>query len=197
MDSHTTRTKNIDALNYAKRYGVVMISIPAHTSHKLQPLDVAFFKPLSSYYIDEMEKWLRHNPGRCVIQFQVSMLFGKAYARSASISPAINGFMKTGIYPLDKNVFSEHEFMSIDDDSTPCQDTDVAPSAITIVNSDVSAIKDIVSINSNDKSALVQPTNNKSTPAKTSPTQPKTNEPTPSTSFPFHIAQILPGPKIQ
>jgi hypothetical protein len=68
LDGHMTHTKHLPKIELARRHGVVLFSLPGHTSNKLQPLDVSFFKPLSSYYIDETEKWLRHNPGRVVTQ---------------------------------------------------------------------------------------------------------------------------------
>lgn len=38
-------------------------------------------------------------------------LFGKAYNRIASIDKAVNGFKATGIYPIDRNVFNDSEFI--------------------------------------------------------------------------------------
>lgn len=116
LDGHASHTKNLEAIIYAKSHNVILLSLPAHTTHKLQPLDVSFFKPLSLYYIDETEKWLRQNPGRVVTTFQVSMLFGKAYSRAASVGTAANGFAKTGIYPLNKNVFADYEFITTEEE---------------------------------------------------------------------------------
>lgn len=110
LDGHTTHTKNLEAILFAKENNIIMLSLPAHTSHKLQPLDVSFFKPLKTFYTDEMEKWLRDHPGRTVTTFQISMLFGRAYSRAASIGTAVNGFLKTGIYPCNRNVFSDDEY---------------------------------------------------------------------------------------
>lgn len=118
LDGHTTHTKNLDAINYAKEHNVVLLSLPAHTSNKLQPLHVAFFKPLSCYFIDETEKWLRANPGRCVTAFQISMLFGKAYCRAASVGTAMSGFEKSGIWPLNKNAFDDYEFITMSSETT-------------------------------------------------------------------------------
>ncbi|KAJ4432795.1 hypothetical protein ANN_21434 [Periplaneta americana] len=87
LDGHTTHTKNPEALDLARQCGIVLLSLPGHTTQRLQPLDVSFFKPLSCYYIDEMEKWLRLHPGRAVTQFQVAELFGKTYGRAATSRP--------------------------------------------------------------------------------------------------------------
>jgi hypothetical protein len=68
-------TKNTEALKLALDGGH-NVSLPGHTTHRLQPLDVAFFRPLSSYNIEESEKWLLASPGRCVNQAKVALLFG-------------------------------------------------------------------------------------------------------------------------
>ncbi|CAK1578118.1 unnamed protein product [Parnassius mnemosyne] len=117
LDGHTSHTKNLDAIKYAKENNVVLLSLPAHTSNKLQPLDTSFFRPLSCYYIDETEKWLRTNPGRRVTVYQISMLFGKAYARAASIATAESGFRSTGIYPFNKDIFQDYEFVTLPEDN--------------------------------------------------------------------------------
>jgi hypothetical protein len=54
-------------------------------------------------------KWLRANPVRCVTQFQVAAIFGKAYCRAA-IGNAVNGFARAGVWPVDRNVFQDHDF---------------------------------------------------------------------------------------
>jgi hypothetical protein len=68
-------------------------------------------KPLSKYYEDEVRKWLRSNPGRVVTLFQIAALFGAAYLQAPTMLTAINGFRRTGIWPVDMNVFTEADFL--------------------------------------------------------------------------------------
>ncbi|CAG4943297.1 unnamed protein product [Parnassius apollo] len=117
LDGHTSHTKNLDAIEYAKENNVVLLSLPAHTSNKLQPLDTSFFRPWSCYYIDETEKWLRTNPGRRVTVFQISMLFGEAYVRATSIATAESEYRSTGIYPFNKDIFQDYEFVTLPEDN--------------------------------------------------------------------------------
>ena len=84
LDGHKSHTHSIKALQRASDCGVMMISLPPHTSHRLQPLDLCFFKPLKTYYYQEVSKWLRNHPGRAVTQYQISQLFGFAYGKAAS-----------------------------------------------------------------------------------------------------------------
>jgi hypothetical protein len=37
-------------------------------------------------------------------------LFGNAYLRATTVETAVNGFRKSGIYPLNRNVFWTHDF---------------------------------------------------------------------------------------
>lgn len=110
LDGHATHTKNLDVIDLARENGVVLLCLPPHCSHKLQPLDVSFMKPLMTYYDQELEKWLRNHPGRVVTTFQIAELFGNAYNRAATAQTALNGFRKTGIYPVNRHIFQPHEF---------------------------------------------------------------------------------------
>ena len=76
----------------------------------MQPLDVSFMKPLMSYYTQAIENWLRNHPGRVVTTFQTAGLFRSAYVRAATMTTAVNGFRKTGIWPIDRNVFGPGDF---------------------------------------------------------------------------------------
>ena len=120
LDGHKSHTHSIKALQRASDCGVMMISLPPHTSHRLQPLDLCFFKPLKNYYYQEVPKWLRNHPGRAVTQYQISQLFGFAYGKAASI--AFNGFRKAGIYPLDRDVFEEADFLPAEVSDKPYEE---------------------------------------------------------------------------
>lgn len=78
--------------------------------HKLQPLDVCFYKPLKTNYGIEVDKWDINYPGRPIIIYQVSSLFGAAYNRR-NLEKAHKAFLCTGIYPFNPDVFSEEDFM--------------------------------------------------------------------------------------
>lgn len=51
LDDHTTHSKNLKALELARKSGLIMLQLPGHTIHKLQSFDVAFSKPLETFYI--------------------------------------------------------------------------------------------------------------------------------------------------
>lgn len=111
LDGHSTHTKNLALIDIARDNGVILLCLPPHCSHRLQPLDVSYMKPLSKYYEDEIRTWLRSNPGKVVTLFQVASLFGNAYMRASTMTTAVNGFRKTGIWPVNMNVFEDADFL--------------------------------------------------------------------------------------
>jgi hypothetical protein len=114
LDGHKTHTANLDVINLARENNITILCLPPHCSHRLQPLDVGFMKPLMTFYTQEVEKWLRNQAhrARVVTTFQVAELFGLAYIRAASVSTAVNAFRKTGICPCDPDVFTDADFAS-------------------------------------------------------------------------------------
>lgn len=110
LDGHFSHTRNLEVIEIARNNGVILVSIPPHSSHKLQPLDVGFMGPFKTYYAQEIETWLRSHPGRIVTVYQIAELVGKAYLRSASAETAVKAFQKCGICPLDENVFRDCDF---------------------------------------------------------------------------------------
>jgi hypothetical protein len=104
LDGHATHVRNLDAIDLATY----------HTLHRMQPLDVSFMKPLTVYYNCQFKIWLRQNPSRTVAHYQRGRLFGAvyAYSRAASIETAVNGFKKTRMYPVNRYIFVDHEFVA-------------------------------------------------------------------------------------
>ena len=99
LDGHSSHTKNLEAINLARECGVVMLSFPPHTTHRMQPLDVGFFKPLKTAYNRSVETWMKsHSYKRAVSAYQVSRFVGEAYLKAATMETAINGFRATGLW---------------------------------------------------------------------------------------------------
>jgi hypothetical protein len=109
-DGHYSHTKNIDVVDKAREHSASTVSLPPHSTHKMQPLDVGFSKPLKTYYAQETETWLGNNPGRIVTFFLVCKLFGPAYGRAATMKTSVNSFTKTGLFPFNRHIFQDHEF---------------------------------------------------------------------------------------
>ncbi|GBM87720.1 hypothetical protein AVEN_50882-1 [Araneus ventricosus] len=66
INGHNSHTKSLELVNLARANNVVLLCYPPHTTQRLQPLDVSFMAPLSTFYEQETRKWLINHPGRCV-----------------------------------------------------------------------------------------------------------------------------------
>eukprot|EP00794_Sanderia_malayensis_P018367 gene18367-20214_t len=75
LDGHKSHTKNIQLIDYAKENGLFLLSLPPHTSHKLQPLDRSFFKGLKSGFNVACNSWLRKHPARRITVDKLGELF--------------------------------------------------------------------------------------------------------------------------
>lgn len=63
LDNHESHI-SVASLNLAKDNGIVLLTFPPHTSHKLQPLDRSVFGPFKRYYNTAADEWLLTHPGR-------------------------------------------------------------------------------------------------------------------------------------
>jgi hypothetical protein len=98
LDGHFSHTRNLDVVLLARDSFVTIVCLPPHCS-----LDVSFMRLFKTYYNEEVRTWLANhrNPVRPITHYQISSLIGKAFAKAATLETAMNGFRKTGIYPLD------------------------------------------------------------------------------------------------
>jgi len=119
FDGHSSHTQN---LRVVRENNVILLCLPSHCTHRLQPLDVAFFKTLNLHYDDECRKWLREHRGQKINEEIVPGLFSIAYGKSATVATAVNGFKKTGIAPLDRDVFSDDDFHGADITDRPLEE---------------------------------------------------------------------------
>ena len=109
LDNHASHIY-LPAINFARKNGIIILSIPPHTLHRLQPLDIPFFGPLKTFYGQEADKWMISHPGRRITEYEVCKLFRNAYERAATMRNAASGFRAAGIVPYNCNVFSLSDF---------------------------------------------------------------------------------------
>lgn len=63
VDGHISH-KGIESLTFAKEHGIIMVCLPPHCTHRMQPLDVSFYGPLKTYFNQEVSTWLKSHAGR-------------------------------------------------------------------------------------------------------------------------------------
>ncbi|XP_067937322.1 jerky protein homolog-like [Watersipora subatra] len=114
-DNHSSHL-SLEIWQFLRDHGINFVTIPPHTSHRIQPLDVSFFKPLKTNYAENVRLWLLKNPGKVVTPVDVAGIFNKAYSSTCRMDLAISGFLATGISPFNRSVFSDEDFSIFKDD---------------------------------------------------------------------------------
>ncbi|XP_018357454.1 PREDICTED: uncharacterized protein LOC108757511 [Trachymyrmex cornetzi] len=122
MDNHCTHV-NVSVIEFARKNHIIILTFPPHCSHRLQPLDVAVFAPFKSRYKIVMNEWMLSNPGVTVTIYHVGQFVKEAFLTSFTPHNLTQGFAKTGIYPLNSNIFSNEDFLPsyITDRSLPTE----------------------------------------------------------------------------
>ena len=70
---------SLKAVEKAKSNGIVLLTLPPHTSHRMQPLDVTVFGPFKTLYSRALDGWMRSNPGKTVSIYQIAGLVNEAF----------------------------------------------------------------------------------------------------------------------
>lgn len=102
---------SLQALNLAKENGVTILTLPPHSSGKLQPLNVGVFKAFKTSYYAAIDSWLLRNPGRPITIYEIAACVGEAYLKAMTPINICNAFKNTGIFPYDDNIFTDIDFL--------------------------------------------------------------------------------------
>lgn len=113
LDNHESH-RSIEVIEYARANNVVILSLPPHTSHRVQPLDVSVYSSFKGRFEKIAAQWHKKFPGRVITLFDIGGLFAPAYLFAATPNNAISGFKATGITDCDINVFQERDFLPAD-----------------------------------------------------------------------------------
>ncbi|CAH2095633.1 unnamed protein product [Euphydryas editha] len=111
LENHLSHC-SIKAEDFFRQNNIFALTLPPHSSHKMQPLDRGFHGILKKYYAAECEKWLRSHLGRAITVFQMTSILTSAYNRAANVKCAVNSFRVTGIWPWNQDVFNDSDFMA-------------------------------------------------------------------------------------
>ena len=109
MDNHESHI-SLKAIDTAKANGIVLLTIPPHTSHRLQPLDRSVYGPFKGAYNRAMDGWLRSNPGKTVTIYDIPLLVNEAQMSAVIPRNILSGFQSTGICPFNRELFSDIDF---------------------------------------------------------------------------------------
>lgn len=124
LDNHCWHV-SIQAIETARKAGIVMLTLPPHTSHRLQPLDRTAFGPMKTYYNRAVNNWMRATTSTGASIYLVGGLANFAFTQSMTPSNIESGFRTPGIYPPNRDIFGDDQFLPADVTDQP-NPTDLA-----------------------------------------------------------------------
>ncbi|CAK1598674.1 unnamed protein product [Parnassius mnemosyne] len=110
LDNHSSHI-SWNSYKFCKENHIVMLSLPPHGSHRIQPLDISIYGPLKTAYKQECNIFMKCKLGRKITQGDIASLFRKAFQRVATIPKAEAGFTASGIYSYNPNIFTDEDFL--------------------------------------------------------------------------------------
>ncbi|KAJ8964067.1 hypothetical protein NQ314_005150, partial [Rhamnusium bicolor] len=120
-DNHESHL-SITALNIAKENGVIILTLPPHCSHKMQPLDINVFYSFKSHFNSAVDTWMNRNPALTVSIYETGGFVSIAHDRSMNPKNIKSGFQKSGIFPFDDGIFTDDDFLPCSVTDRPMQD---------------------------------------------------------------------------
>lgn len=113
LDNHSSHC-SLEAIKFCRDNGIVLLSIPPHTSHKLQPLDVGIFGPFKKFCNTSFNDFMVNKPGKGISIFDIAELTRTPFLRAFTPENIIQSFLKTGICPVNTILFEDGDFI-VDD----------------------------------------------------------------------------------
>ncbi|KAH7903405.1 DDE superfamily endonuclease-domain-containing protein [Hygrophoropsis aurantiaca] len=107
-DGHRSH-ETIQLRQAAEKHGIHLFCLPPHTTHRLQPLDVGVFGPLQRAWQKQCEEFLEER-GEGIQKREVIREYMKARGCSFKETTILQAWKKSGIRPINPNIFTEEDY---------------------------------------------------------------------------------------
>lgn len=105
LDNHESHC-SLTGVLFAREHGIIMLTFPPHTTHRLQPLNVEGFGLFKAQCRAAQNDWMMQHPGRRNTIDDLPKISCEPFARSFNEKNIKSAFKKCGVYPMNRDVFS-------------------------------------------------------------------------------------------
>lgn len=109
LDNHDSHLF-IKTIELCRENGIILLSFPPHTSHKLQPLDRGVYGPFKHYVNLAMDNWMKCHPGQTMTIYDLPGIVAEAFPKATTPTNIAAGFKVSGIWPYNRDVFRDDEY---------------------------------------------------------------------------------------
>ncbi|XP_013859198.1 uncharacterized protein zgc:113274 [Austrofundulus limnaeus] len=134
LDNHPSHL-SVESVNFCRSSGIVLLSLPPHCSHKLQPLARTVYGPFKKAVNTACDSWMRSHPGMTMTIYDIPSIVKDSLLLSATPSNVQEGFRCTGIWPFKRDIFQDREFSPSLVTDRPLAPTSGSPSAAPAASS--------------------------------------------------------------
>ena len=103
--------KSCSAIDYCRANGIVILTLPPHTTDKMQPLDVSVYGPFKASLRTVQTSFHHMHPHQSITAQLLPEMASKAWIKAANTSNILSGFQASGIWPIDPDIFPESAFV--------------------------------------------------------------------------------------
>ncbi|XP_072392462.1 uncharacterized protein [Diabrotica undecimpunctata] len=100
MDNHESHI-SLKTVEFCIANGIVILTLPPHTSNKLQPLDRNVFGPFKTFFNQAADSWILSHPGQTLSIYDQPLMYFQSWDRVANPVNIKSGFRSTGIVSFD------------------------------------------------------------------------------------------------
>ena len=104
VDGHSSHV-NLKFIEWADSHRIILMILPPHSTHRLQPLDVSLFSPLATAYSNQITQLMMDGYGLVSMsKREFWPMFKVAFETAFTEQNIKSGFAKTGIWPYKPNM---------------------------------------------------------------------------------------------
>jgi hypothetical protein len=131
LDNHESHC-NFDVIIFCRENGIHLLTFPPHTTHKLQPLDVAIYGPMKTYIKQEINRVMKRRYGSGITIYDVGQITKLPFEKAFTEKNIKSAFMATGIWPQNRGKFTTPDFVAATVFDRPEPDSIVPPAAVSM-----------------------------------------------------------------
>lgn len=103
FDGHASHITNA-VIEYCNANRIIMLCLPPHTTHLLQPLDVCLFSPLQTAYKDHLHALFSQGQGYSITKIDFLKIIYQARKDALTPLNIVKSWTKTGLIPFNPSL---------------------------------------------------------------------------------------------